>query len=52
MGETYELIRITKRKFRQTEHYYIHIKQNQTLILEGRDIPKIYVVNSWMKNIK
>ena len=51
MGETYELIGITKRKFRQTEHYYIHIKHNQKMIMEGQDIPKIYVVNSWFKKI-
>ena len=34
MGETYELIGITKRKFRQTDHYYIHIKHKK--INDGR----------------
>ena len=32
MGEMYELIGITKRQFRQIEHYYIHIKHNQKMI--------------------
>lgn len=51
MGDTYELIGITKRKFRQTEHYYIHIKHNQKLMMEGQDVPKIFIVNYWMKKI-
>ena len=48
MGEVYELIGITKRKFRSTEHYYIHIKYKNKFILEGTE-PKIFIVNYWMK---
>jgi hypothetical protein len=50
MGEVYELIGITKRKFRSTEHYYIHIKYKNKIILEGTE-PKIYIVNYWLKKI-
>ena len=51
MGDTYELIGITKRKFRQTEHYYIHIKHNQKLMMEGQDVPNLFIANFWMKKI-
>ena len=51
MGEIYELIGITKRSFRNTTHYYIHIKYKNKLILEGTE-PTKFIVNLCVKNIK
>ena len=50
MGEIYELIGITKQKFRQTEHYYIHMKYKNKFILEGTE-PKTFIVNYWLTKV-
>ena len=50
LNEIYEIQGITKRPFRNTNHYYLHLLYKNKLIQQGDD-PKIFIANYWLRQI-